>query len=30
MIFNKIFIKIYCNLDNEKIEIFNLWYAFRF
>jgi hypothetical protein len=30
IIFNKIFAKVYCNMDNEKIEIFNVWYDFTF
>jgi hypothetical protein len=28
--FNKIFTKIYYNMDNEKIEKFNVWYDFTF
>jgi hypothetical protein len=30
VIFNKIFTKVYCNMDNEKIENFNVWYDFTF
>jgi hypothetical protein len=29
-IFNKIFIQLYCDMDNEKIENFNVWYDFTF
>jgi hypothetical protein len=30
IIFNKIFIKVYYNMNNEKIENFNVWYDFIF
>jgi hypothetical protein len=30
IIFNKIIAKIYCSMDNEKIENFNFWYDFIF
>jgi len=29
-IFNKILTKVYYNMDNEKIENFNVWYDFTF
>jgi hypothetical protein len=28
--FNKIFTIVYCNMDNEKIENFNVWYILHF
>ncbi len=30
IIFNKIFTKVYYNMDNEKIKNFNVWYDFTF
>ncbi len=30
IILNKIFNKVYCNMDNEKIETFNAQYDFTF